>query len=183
MKVERMIKQYADYLEQEIPMSDLIDVKRSPVSGIFRRRMSLLAVFALFLMLGGLAVYGSSFVDDNDAVGVDVSVDLAEPFELLVSESDLGSGFKAIGHGTLRFDVIQRCVYLEDGAGRLAIRWPGGFTSSVGPFAVIDRSGVLVEVEGQEVVLGGGYIDTDTVSKSSRCGADGSDRLFDVSLR
>jgi hypothetical protein len=101
--------------------------------------------------------------------------------EILTSRSRAGGGMDALGLFTVAYDAELNCVFLSEGStgvepensGRTVPVWPFGYSATRSPLTIYDYDGNVVAGEGDEIELGGGFVDVDFVEGNS-CDATGA---------
>jgi hypothetical protein len=97
--------------------------------------------------------------------------------DIMTSRVRLGGGMDALGHFTIGYDVELNCVYFpgdENGAGgRTVPVWPFGYAATSSPLVIYDYDGNVLAGEGDEIELGGGFVDAGFV-EGNNCGAAGA---------
>ena len=96
--------------------------------------------------------------------------------EIMTFASHQGSDLAGLGTFTLRYDEIERCLYLtmEQSPARIAPVWPFGYGARPNPAAIFDSVGQQIATAGQVISLAGGYEQLEPVyfNGSNTCGAD-----------
>ena len=97
--------------------------------------------------------------------------------DLITSRVRLGGGMDALGQFTIGYDAELNCVYFpgdENGAsGRTVPVWPFGYSATSSPLTIYDYDGNVLAGEGDEIELGGGFVDAGFV-EGNTCGATGA---------
>jgi hypothetical protein len=97
--------------------------------------------------------------------------------DILTSGTRAGGGMAALGLFTIGYDAELNCIYFpgdENGAsGRTVPVWPFGYSTTSSPLVVYDYDGNLLAREGDEIELGGGFVDAGLV-EGNTCGAAGA---------
>jgi hypothetical protein len=97
--------------------------------------------------------------------------------DLNTSRVRVGGGMDALGQFTIGYDSELNCVYFpgdENGAsGRTVPVWPFGYSATSSPLVIHDYDGNLLAGEGDQIELGGGFVDAGFV-EGNTCGAAGA---------